>query len=229
MEPATGRLLRIEQLHVKVEQLRAFRDFRPQGVLELFARNHAPQGIKVRLGIDLQAVLVHATVQVDCQLRYAEQLVATESLESHLAAFRIGENARVSQVAVQPARENRAAVYFGVERLHATGNPVGMGRNLQGREIRMGKRNAEPGKLAHALGDTDGNQGRIPHNAVALAGFNPCRHHGFVEAEPGRPKGGNQTRDRMRRGDRIVQEFKKIHKILFFSSKYKTKILPYTQ
>jgi hypothetical protein len=109
-----------------------------------------------------------------------------------------------------------------MKRLHATGNPVGMGRNLQGREIRMGKRNAEPGELGYAPRDTDRYHGRTALNTISLAGFNPCRQHRFVEAEPGRPEGGNQTRDCMRRSHRIVQEFKKVHKNLFFSSKYKT-------
>ena len=55
--------LSIEQLHVKIQKARPTRKLSRQGLYETFlAADCSPQGVQVRLGIHLQAVLVDVSV-----------------------------------------------------------------------------------------------------------------------------------------------------------------------
>ena len=73
------RRLCIEQLDVEIQKLRPGGQFRRQSICKVFlTADGGPKRIQVRLRVNLEAVLVHATVQVHGKLRNTEQLFATD-------------------------------------------------------------------------------------------------------------------------------------------------------
>ena len=162
-----------------------------------------PDGHHVLLGVELQAVRAQRGVQVDRELRDAQD-GPVHPHQPHLeTAGRAHHHpAGQPQVAVQPRIEQRAAVDLDAE-LPETG-PAGIraGLDPQRRAVGMRAEQPEAGVRRRALRDDPGEQGTaVGHHVAARTGWPGLRLSHFGEAGRGQPAqrlGGGVIRRRRR-------------------------------
>ena len=170
--------LRIKQLHVKFNQSCARREFLfkrcYKQVLAFFRRvtfrSARPQRIKINLRIDLKAILVHATVQVNRQLRNPEKFFPAEQfrLERRAASIHVRKHPRIAKVAVKPAREKRRTVDLRMERTHARIYAIRIRRDPERREVRMCKRNPKSRRFTPHLRRTKRNDRSLTAHEISF-------------------------------------------------------------
>ena len=159
--------LGIKKLYVKINQARSFREFLlkclHKQVLAVFRsftiRGACPQRIEINLRIDLETILIHATVQVDRQLRNPEKFFATEQfrLESRATSIHVSKHTCIAKVTIEPARVKRRTVDLRMERAYACIYDIRIRGNLERREVRMRKSDLELRLVTPLLGCTERN------------------------------------------------------------------------
>ena len=169
----------IKKLHIEINQARSRREFLfkrlRKKVLAIFRsvtfRSARPQSIKIDLRIDLEAVLVHTTVQVDCQLRNPEKFITAEQFRLErirLVRIYVRKRPRITKVAVKPARVKRRSVNLRMERTYARIDDIWIRGNLERREVRMRKRNPKSRQFVPRFRRTERNDRSLTAHEISF-------------------------------------------------------------
>ena len=102
-------------------------------------------------------------------MSYAEQL---RFKRRSIRIIHIGKRSRIAKVAVQPARIKRRAIDLRMERTHASRKRIRIRRNLERREIRMGKSYPKPRRCVPLSRCTESNKRSSTDYEISLSKLN---------------------------------------------------------
>src|SRR5688500_13305868 len=101
---------------------------------------NAPYRGRVKLLVQLEALIVHAAIKMNCQVRYPHDRLGVHQLRTA-----VGEHQPTCQteITIEPGVEQRSAVDLDTELLPAISAEVGTRLERKTRRIRMGAKNPE--------------------------------------------------------------------------------------